>query len=250
MPATVAPARTCAACTKPLEGGRRTRRYCDDSCRAWHRRHPDEERAERTCTVCSTTLPINARPDRRYCSVSCQMWDYRHPSQKRDARACERCGKALPPASRVDRRWCSQQCRAGRRLDPHREQLERVSKPPDDQAIDDDLIPWLMRDVGGNLAPLGRPPSWWRQAACSGMATDLFVGDQDRTRAAAVAVCQACPARRACLEYALHDPELYTHGVFGGATPAERRAMGRARGLDTSPRHQQDDPAPAERGAA
>ena len=44
---------------------------------------------------------------------------------------------------------------------------------------------------------------------------------------AAKAICQRCPARQPCLEWALSANEQ--HGVWGGTTPLERAAIRRAR---------------------
>lgn len=40
-------------------------------------------------------------------------------------------------------------------------------------------------------------------------------------------VCDGCPVIVACLDWALTRPEK--HGVFGGMTPAERKALARER---------------------
>ncbi len=65
----------------------------------------------------------------------------------------------------------------------------------------------------------------WRQlAACHDQPTALFYPDGvwDRPKAAeARAVCNACPVRPACLEYALTHHEKY--GMWGGLTPAQRQ---------------------------
>jgi WhiB family redox-sensing transcriptional regulator len=43
----------------------------------------------------------------------------------------------------------------------------------------------------------------------------------------AKSVCARCPVRAECLAYALDNG--LDHGIFGGATEAERRAVRRAR---------------------
>jgi WhiB family redox-sensing transcriptional regulator len=70
--------------------------------------------------------------------------------------------------------------------------------------------------------------SWVEFAACRGMNPDCFhphPGDKIR-EAAAKKVCEACPARQACLDYAVTTGQ--TRGVWGGTTEAERRRARRA----------------------
>lgn len=89
-----------------------------------------------------------------------------------------------------------------------------------------------------NLARLPGPNAdvwdWQLQAACRGMATDVFFhpdrerGDaRERREAQAKAVCASCPVRRECLEHALTVREPY--GVWGGATEHERAEIRAAR---------------------
>ena len=74
--------------------------------------------------------------------------------------------------------------------------------------------------------------SWRRSAACRTSDPDLFfpVGTTglavDHIRAAK-AVCEACPAQAACLEFALETNQ--DSGVWGGASEEERRVMRRQR---------------------
>ncbi|MEY9997806.1 WhiB family redox-sensing transcriptional regulator [Streptomyces sp. V4I8] len=73
--------------------------------------------------------------------------------------------------------------------------------------------------------------SWSKQAACSGGdPDDLFVEGTAQHRAKAV--CTGCLVRTECLAYALdHRIE---HGVWGGMTERERRAVLRRRPTVTS----------------
>ena len=74
-----------------------------------------------------------------------------------------------------------------------------------------------------------------RQAACRGVNPDLFFpvglrgGVAVEQYDAARRVCAACPVAGPCLEYAL----LYSlnEGVWGGASPDDRRAIRRSRRL-------------------
>ena len=67
---------------------------------------------------------------------------------------------------------------------------------------------------------------WRESAACRDQDPELFfpvseVGPGSEQVRQAKAVCARCPVQRECLEYAI-DIGL-AHGVFGGATPHERR---------------------------
>lgn len=117
--------------------------------------------------------------------------------------------------------------------------MRQVLAPDPDHA----LAIWLMHNRGGDVGL--RPPAWWADAACAGMDPSRFVGEAGQPMASAAAVCVGCGVRDTCLEYALADPELYTHGVFGGKAPRERRVIGKARGLPTSPKDvERDQPEP------
>ena len=79
-------------------------------------------------------------------------------------------------------------------------------------------------------APGQEPPPHWRDfAACVEQDLNLFfpmstAGQAAQRQAeAAKQVCQACPVRQSCLEWALEvGPEF---GIFGGTTEAERRIL-------------------------
>ena len=77
----------------------------------------------------------------------------------------------------------------------------------------------------------------WRQvAACRDQDPELFfplteMGPGARDVERAKAVCAGCPVRAECLRYALDNG--LDHGIFGGTTETERRALRRAR---TSPK--------------
>lgn len=69
---------------------------------------------------------------------------------------------------------------------------------------------------------------WMEHGACQGKDPDLFFPGKGRDLAsAAVAICMTCPVRLQCLEYALATDQA--HGVWGGKTAHERRAIRRAR---------------------
>ncbi|GAA2515562.1 hypothetical protein GCM10010201_09950 [Pilimelia columellifera subsp. columellifera] len=84
-----------------------------------------------------------------------------------------------------------------------------------------------------------REDTGWRPlGACRQTDPDLFFPAPNEPATAALAVCGACPVQGACLAWALDVGD--THGVWGGTTPRDRRAMaviwhGRARPGDDGP---------------
>jgi WhiB family redox-sensing transcriptional regulator len=69
--------------------------------------------------------------------------------------------------------------------------------------------------------------AWRGKAACKGVDPELFYPIRDSYAEDAKAVCQQCPVRVPCLEYALASNE--TEGVWGGLTKRERRFILRQR---------------------
>lgn len=69
--------------------------------------------------------------------------------------------------------------------------------------------------------------NWRNRAACRGIDPDIFFPITDEEAEPAKAVCNACPVREACLEFALAARER--EGVWGGATERERRRIVRQR---------------------
>jgi len=70
--------------------------------------------------------------------------------------------------------------------------------------------------------------SWRKQAACRGMNVDIFVpeGPGNLLYLEARTVCETCPVRLPCLEFALDNCEEI--GMYGGLTPRERRSLRRS----------------------
>lgn len=76
-----------------------------------------------------------------------------------------------------------------------------------------------------------REGTWQDRAACRGPhATAFFPPPQFERRderaereRRAKAICASCSVRRSCLEYALRIRE--PHGIWGGLTETERRAL-------------------------
>jgi WhiB family redox-sensing transcriptional regulator len=69
--------------------------------------------------------------------------------------------------------------------------------------------------------------TWRNRAACRGIDPDIFFPVTDEDAEPAKAICNACPVREACLEFALAARER--EGVWGGATERERRRIVRQR---------------------
>jgi WhiB family redox-sensing transcriptional regulator len=77
---------------------------------------------------------------------------------------------------------------------------------------------------------LPAPPPALADAACKGADLGLFFGPdsefvtaRQQREAQAKAICDRCPVKAECLEYALDAREAY--GVWGGTTEDERRAI-------------------------
>jgi WhiB family redox-sensing transcriptional regulator len=88
------------------------------------------------------------------------------------------------------------------------------------------------------IPPAGTDFSWRKDAACASEGSRLFFppeeGDEDyspnnvrqgiattRRFRQAVVICDVCPVREKCLEYALSVPEHA--GVWGGMSPDQRK---------------------------
>jgi WhiB family redox-sensing transcriptional regulator len=71
--------------------------------------------------------------------------------------------------------------------------------------------------------------AWQSAAACRGLEPQIFhpLTDEDEDAAPAKGICNECPVRVPCLEYALGRREK--DGIWGGATERERRRIIRQR---------------------
>ena len=69
--------------------------------------------------------------------------------------------------------------------------------------------------------------TWTDQAACRGTDTEIFYPVTPDEEAEALSICATCPVRAQCLDYAIRNRENY--GIWGGATPEQRRRMRRER---------------------
>jgi hypothetical protein len=64
---------------------------------------------------------------------------------------------------------------------------------------------------------------WMRDATCAQVDPDAWFPEKGESTADAKQVCQGCPVRRVCLEYALEGKERF--GVWGGLSERERRKL-------------------------
>ena len=82
--------------------------------------------------------------------------------------------------------------------------------------------------------PITDEPRWQAEAACHGDMGSIFYpplrGERKVARLSrerrAKALCQVCPVRAECLEWALQHNERY--GIWGGLTDVERRELRQA----------------------
>jgi WhiB family redox-sensing transcriptional regulator len=75
--------------------------------------------------------------------------------------------------------------------------------------------------------------AWTHQAACKGQTHKMFPAHHKDTQYinAARRICDECPVRRDCLNYALEFPAADMHGVWAGLTPRQLAAEQRRRNL-------------------
>lgn len=72
-----------------------------------------------------------------------------------------------------------------------------------------------------------RPIGWQEKAVCSLADPEIFFPERGGSSRAARAVCDECPVRMECLEYALDNKEQF--GIWGGTSERERRQLRRGR---------------------
>lgn len=93
----------------------------------------------------------------------------------------------------------------------------RTPRPHEvDEARRDDRLLRAFRDRG-------RDPGWRTRGSCQTVDPETFFPAPSESAEAAVALCRTCPVRGSCLAWALEAGDL--HGVWGGTTARERRAM-------------------------
>lgn len=69
----------------------------------------------------------------------------------------------------------------------------------------------------------GRDPAWRTRGVCQSVDPETFFPAPSEPADAAIELCRSCPVQGSCLAWALEVGDL--HGVWGGTTARERRAM-------------------------
>lgn len=75
-------------------------------------------------------------------------------------------------------------------------------------------------------------PAWMAEAACRRADPAAFFPERGRDPAPALRVCDRCPVREPCLDYAVATSA--TWGVWGGTTASQRRNEGEQPNLSSS----------------
>ncbi|MBE4735758.1 WhiB family transcriptional regulator [Streptomyces caniscabiei] len=93
----------------------------------------------------------------------------------------------------------------------------------------------MTRTASAHGLTAARATSWRDRGACNGQDPDLFAPDGTLGRWADVikkakAICNRCPVRTTCLEWALDNREDF--GIFGGLTQDERWEITRQQAKD------------------
>lgn len=93
----------------------------------------------------------------------------------------------------------------------------RTPRPHEiDEARRDERLLRALRERGGD-------PAWRTRGVCQNVDPETFFPAPSEPPDAAVALCRTCPVQGSCLAWALQAGDL--HGVWGGTTARERRAM-------------------------
>jgi WhiB family redox-sensing transcriptional regulator len=74
------------------------------------------------------------------------------------------------------------------------------------------------------------PEPWMAEARCRSMDPEIFFPTDGLGVQRAAAICETCPVKEACLEYALVNG--IQHGVFGGVSERARVRLRRARAAE------------------
>lgn len=66
---------------------------------------------------------------------------------------------------------------------------------------------------------------WRAQAACKNQIKLFFPAEEKKTvkYTDALNICNSCPVKKECLDYAISYDMV--HGIWGGTTPNQRRAL-------------------------
>lgn len=66
-------------------------------------------------------------------------------------------------------------------------------------------------------------PRQWDGALCAQSDPDAWFPEKGHPSTTAIRICQACPLRQACLDYAVENGERY--GIWGGMSERNRRKL-------------------------
>lgn len=80
-----------------------------------------------------------------------------------------------------------------------------------------------IRPFGGDTSD---PEDWRAQALCAQTDPEAFFPEKGESPRAAKKVCQACPVRLQCLQFAVDHNQRF--GIWGGLSARERREYARA----------------------
>ncbi len=81
--------------------------------------------------------------------------------------------------------------------------------------------------------------TWQDDAICSQTDPEAFFPEKGGSTKEAKKICQGCPVRLECLQFALDHDERF--GIWGGLSERERRKL--KRGVDVTPAHFNSHPA-------
>lgn len=73
------------------------------------------------------------------------------------------------------------------------------------------------------MIPSEQERPWVTDSACIGFEVKIFFPGADGDARPALRICENCPVRAECLEYALESRQRY--GVWGGTTERQRRRI-------------------------
>lgn len=135
---------------------------------------------------------------------------------------------------------CGKVCKNLSGLGVHRAKIHKVGSPRHEPVPGQIVELDLRRPENNRPAPGDDQTAWQTRGSCRGADPELFFLDRGAGDAtAARAICEGCPVRRECLEYALGRWELTSegsfvwrvekYGIWGGRTEKERRKIRRDR---------------------
>jgi WhiB family redox-sensing transcriptional regulator len=93
-----------------------------------------------------------------------------------------------------------------------------------------------MTAVSTMLKPILDQWEWQFEGACNGIDPETFFLEPNArgvnkytTEQKAIAICNTCPVKQACLDHALNVPEVF--GVWGGKTEKQRELIAQKLGI-------------------